>query len=448
MAPMNPTQKLACFIAETTIDDIPEKVLDKSKWLIIDGIAVTLGGFIKVGEKMQSFVRAMGGNPSSGIIGSGLRTNAPLAAYANGTMSHFLDYDDLNKNMGGHPTGPVLSAALAVGELVKATGADLILAYVLGIETETKIGGTIIQSLYGTGWHPTSILGTFGATAASCKLLNLSVEETVMALGIAGSSASGVKQNFGTMTKSLHIGQAAKNGVTAAILAKQGWIADEHILDGPFGLFALFKGEKEYNLNDMTASLGNPWEIVHPGIELKKYPCCASIHSSVDSVFDLMDENPIKVGDIRKVICKVHPDKVHILVLPFPKTGLEGKFSLEYCIAASILHKKIDLDTFTDSRVKEKAVMDFLPCVSTITDASISKWGSQVSIETANGKTITKINHRFPGIAHWAELENKFLNCAVPALGFHQAKKVLKMLKHFENLSQISDLMNGMIQSH
>ena len=247
--PLKPTQDLASFIARTTLDTIPDKVVEKSKWLIIDGIGVTLGGYRQIGEKILLFVETLGGEPTSTIMGSGHRISGPLAAYANGAMSHFLDYDDINKNMGGHPTGPVLSAVLAVGELDEAAGEDLLLAYILGIETETKIGRAIIHSLYGSGWHPTAVLGNLGAAAACSKLLHLNTRETLMALGIAVSTSSGIKQNFCTMVIPLHIGQAAKNGVMAAMLAKSGWVADEHILEGDFGFCNLFCGKDTYDLN-------------------------------------------------------------------------------------------------------------------------------------------------------------------------------------------------------
>lgn len=443
---MTPTQELASFIAKTEFGALPDEALEKSKWLIIDGIAVTLGGYRHIGEKILAFVRALGGEPTSTIMGSGHRINAPLAAYANGAMSHFLDYDDLNQTMGGHPTGPVLSAVLAAGELVGATGKQMLLAYILGVETETKIGRAILHNLYGSGWHPTSVLGNFGAAAATSKLLGLNAKQTLMALGIAGSTASGIKQNFGTMIKPLHIGQAAKNGVMAALLAKEGWIADEHILEGNFGICNLFCGKGTYDLKEMTRFLGNPWEIIHPGVELKKYPCCGSIHSSIDALFTLVAQTPLTADEIKTVTCSVHPDKTHILVHPRPRTGLEGKFSLEYCLAAALLHKKITLTTFDDERVKEKAITEFLPCISTIKDAHLPLWGSRVTIETLDGKTITKGHQTFPGITLWKDLENKFLDCSVPVLGSDQARLALTMLKNFETLPNTADLMNSIIQ--
>lgn len=443
---MNPTERLAAFIAETSFDSVPREVYEKSKWPIIDYLAVTIRGYLDAGQNIVSFVKDLGGDPVSTILGAGYRTNAPLAAYANGTMSHVLDYDDLNENIGGHPTGPVLSALLAVGEMLEATGEELLLAYILGVETETKIGRAVIKTMYDLGWHPTSILGTLGAAAACSKLLGLDAERTLMALGIAGSTAGGLKQNFGTMTKSLHVGQAAKNGVLAAMLAKNGWISDRQILEGHFGFCNLFCGRGKYDLDDMAEYLGNPWEIINPGIKLKKYPCCGSIHSSLDAIFELLRKTPLKPNQVKKVECFVHPSKDHVLVHPRPNTGMEAKFSLEYCLAAALSEGKISLAQFEDEKVQEKRIRDLLPLISASKDSTIPEWGSRVRIETVNGQTILHESTQFPGITSWNDLKTKFHDCTVPVLGSERSEQVLNMVQQFEKISNISDLVQILVR--
>ena len=444
---MNSTESLAAFIAETPLECIPREVLEKSKWSIIDSLAVTLGGYSQIGEKIVAFVEELGSKPVSTIVGAGRKASTPLAAYANGTLSHVLDYDDLNESMGGHPSGPVLAAILAVGEMVNASGEQLLLAYVLGVETETKVGRPLIQTLYRRGWHPTAILGTLGATAACCKLLGLDAEKTLMALGIGGSCASGLKQNFGTLTKPLHVGQAAKNGVLAALLARKGWVADREILEGRFGFCNLFCGPGNYDLKDMPTSLGNPWEIANPGIKLKKYPCCGSIHPALDAMFGLFGEIDLRAVQVKRINCFVHPSKVHILVHRRPRTGLEAKFSLEYCMVAALLDRKITLDQFVDKQVSRKRIRELLPRVFADTDETIPEWGSHVRIETFDGQVFTNTCETFPKIENWKNLQNKFVDCAVPVLGYHRSEAVLEMIQHLEELSNISNLMQILIHN-
>lgn len=445
---MNPTEKLAAFVAETTAERIPGEVFERSKWPLLDGLAVTLAGYNhQVGRTIVSFVRELGGNPVATVLADGFRTSAPVAAYANGTLSHALDYDDLNVNIGGHPTVPVLSAILAVGEMVKATGQEFLLAYILGVEAETKLGRAIIKIHYNLGWHPTATLGTIGAAAACSKLLGLDAEKTLMALGIASSGASGLKQNFGTMTKPLHVGQAAKNGVLAAMLAQRGWIADRQILEGHFGFCNLFCGRDQYDLREMSECLGNPWEILDPGIKLKKYPCCGSVHSSLDAMFELLRETPLRADQVKKVECQVDPTKVHVLVHPRPSTGLEGKFSLEYCLAAAILDGKVSLAQFEDEKVRDPRVQDLLPRITASRDEKMEEWGSRVHLETSEGRVLSCERGQSPGITRWEELAEKFRECAAPVLGSEGAERALSMVKKMEEISDISELVQALVRS-
>jgi len=174
------------------------------------------------------------------------------------------------------------------------------MAYILGVEVETKIGLAVNKVHYNLGWHPTATLGTFGAAAACAKIMKLSQDQVLMALGIAGSQASAIKQNFGTMTKPLHVGQAAKNGVLSALLASRGWTADRQILEGHFGFCNLFAGRGLYDLKDMTENLGKPFDVSQPGVQLKKYPCCGSTHPTLDTILKLMQEHPFKPEEVER----------------------------------------------------------------------------------------------------------------------------------------------------
>src|ERR671922_334024 len=247
---MDVTTQLAAFVADTAFADVPSQAYARAKEAMLDGLGCALvGSPTPIGKLMTRYVREHGGAPHAGVIGSGFKTAAPLAALANGTMAHAVDFDDVNWNMSGHPTVPLLPAALALGQEVHASGSDVLLAYTLGFEVESKIGLGVNPRHYDLGWHATSTLGTLGAAAACAKLLGLDVDKTRRALGIAASTAAGLRQNFGTMTKPLHPGQAAMNGVTAAQLARLGWTADANILEAPYGFCQLYTGANQYNLD-------------------------------------------------------------------------------------------------------------------------------------------------------------------------------------------------------
>ena len=443
---MKPTEFLADFIAKTSWEDVPAEAFQKSKWPILDGIAVTFGGLPhEVGKTIVSFVKELGGNPTSTILGDGHRTSAPWAAYANGTLAHAIDYDDTNLHLGGHPTAPVLPAVLAMGEKVGASGKDILFSYIMGVEVEAKIGLAINKVHYNLGWHPTATLGTFGATAACCKVMKLNKDQILMALGIAGSEASAIKQNFGTMTKPLHVGQAAKNGVLGAILASRGWTADPEILEGHFGFCNLFAGRGLYDLKDMTENLGKPFDVVDPGIQLKKYPCCGSTHPSLYALSQVLKEHTFRAEEVEKVECEIHPERIHVLVHPDPKSGLEAKFSLEYCLAAMILNGTVSVGQFTDERVGDQKIRSFLPRVQCRQQPKLDPWDVHIKITLRDGRILDKVGGRAPGIVVWEELIAKYRDCLGGILPPEQIQQSLQMIQDLENVKALSRVIELLI---
>jgi 2-methylcitrate dehydratase PrpD len=443
---MKPTEILADFLTRTSLEEIPEEAFQRSKWAILDVIAVTFAGLQhEVGKTIVSFAKEMGGRPAATILGDGFRTSAPWAAYANGTLAHALDYDDLNFNMIGHPTAPVFSALLAVGEQMEASGKEMLLAYILGVEVECKLGLAINKTHYHLGWHPTATLGTFGATAACGKLIKLNKDQTIMALGVAGSQASALKQNFGTMTKPLHIGQAAKNGVLSALLASRGWTADREILEGHFGFCNLFAGRGAYDLKDMTENLGKPFDVLQPGIQLKKYPCCASIHPFLDAFFRLKGEHSFRPEEVESVECEVHPQHIHVLIHPNPQTGLEGKFSLEYCVATAILRGRVSLADFQDARVTEKEVQSFLPKIKVIQQSARPFWSVQLRVKLRDGRVLREEGDDHSGNIAWEDLVAKYRDCLEGILPPDQIEQSFQMIQELEKIKKISEIIKTLM---
>ena len=288
MGSLGITEKIAQFVVGTGFENIPGEGVDLSKRAIVDTVACMLAGVPEpVSQTVIRLVRMEGCNPVSGVIGSGVKTSPLNAALANGVLGHALDFDDDNDSLRGHPSVVILPAIFALAEERKKSGKDVVAAYAVGFEVEAKVGRGVNIEHYERGWHSTSTLGTFGAAAASAKLLDLDVSRTRMALGISASLTSGIRVNFGTMTKSLHVGQAAHNGLLAAKLAQEGFTAHPSVLEAEQGFCDLFCGRENCNWERITENIGNPFDLISPGIIPKLYPSCSLTHPALDIIMEL-----------------------------------------------------------------------------------------------------------------------------------------------------------------
>ncbi len=349
-------EKIAGFIFGTTSEQLPFTVVDAAKRAIIDCLAVSLAGSGETAsKKVKEYVKEIGGRSESAIIASGFRSHASLAALANGTMAHVLDYDDTEWDWISHPSAVMLPAALAIGERVGASGKDVLASYVVGYEVGTRLGLICGSAQYKLGWHTTSTIGSLAACAAASKLLQLEKQKIRWALGIAASLASGLQCNFGTSTKSFHAGHAAANGVMAALLAKNGFTAAEDALEGKRGFCQTFGGGRKFRFSFAPRSLGFSWRIVSPWIALKAYPCCLSAHPSIDAAIHLKKRYGLQSDDIAGVECRTSEAIPHSLPFHEPKTGLQAKFSLEYCVARALVEEKLSLKHFSDEAVRDSS---------------------------------------------------------------------------------------------
>ena len=328
---MNETTTVADFVAKSRWEDCPAPAVAAATRAILDCLGVMLAGSQEPSARiLQAVSLAEGGSPLCTVVGTGRRTGAVWAALCNGTAAHALDFDDTNFVLLGHPSAPVLAAALAAGELALADGPALLHAFLLGFEVETTLAAAINPAHYEHGWHATSTLGTVGAAAAAARLLGLDTTQIRTALAVAASQSSGLKENFGTMTKPFHAGHAARSGVLAALLAREGWTASEHALEGPQGFFrVLGAGILRPEALD---SLGAPWKIVSSGVAVKPYPSCACTHSIIDGALELRRAHGIRPDDVAEVTVGVNAIVPRILIHSDPHTGLEAKFSAEFTV--------------------------------------------------------------------------------------------------------------------
>ena len=450
---METTKRIAEFIVHTKLDEIPSEAREIAKRAVLDLLGVALAGSRDpLAKIMVAFVKDGGGQPRASVWGRRLKTSSPLAALANGAFGHALDYDDINRSMRGHPTVPVLPATLAVAEEIKASGEKALEAFLVGFEVETKLGAGINPHLFENGWHPTAVLGSMGAAAASAKLLKLPVEKICMALGIAASLASGLRQNFGTMTKPLHAGHAAQNGVVAAQLARRGYTADSAIVEGKLGFAHAFAGPEKYDLAKITSDLGKRFDIVSPGVGIKRYPSCARTHPAIDAMLDMVTKNDILPEQVRSISCAGSYTTPTMLIHSRPQTALEGKFSIEFCTALALLERKVELPHFKDRKVQDPKIQEMIkkvtfsirPDLNTLENSGNPS--TTVKILMKDGREFTKTVDEArgtPGNPLTAEeIRGKYRQCVKGIQSKKEMEKTIEIVETLETLKNISTLAN------
>jgi len=448
---MQNSQYVIDYIVGSRFEKIPHKALDVAKGAMLDCLGVALAGARHRGGMIAAdWSRKAAGAPQATLWGHGMKTSAHDAALVNGTAAHALDYDDVTWGLIGHPSVSIVPSVLALGELTGASGRDVLHAYVVGFEVMAKLGRTMQpkHSLDG-GWHATGTIGTFGATAASCKLLDLTAEQTGSALGIAYSMTSGNVSNFGTMCKPLHAGLAARNAVQAAQWAERGFTSLPHPFDGPRSFHEVYSRGLPADMKPL-AELGHEYELVVRGVVIKPYPCGVALHPAIDAIFALKEQNRFGIADVEGVdvgVTRYTHDKLCYLE---PKTGLEGKFSMPYTVARSLLDDNIGLETYTDDFVRDPKAQELTRRVTMyVHDGIESAWktGSRpvhIRIRLRDGRVlerqidISKGNPEVPMTGQ--ELSQKFEDCACRSLAAAEIKAVTKAVETIECLKSISDL--------
>ncbi|OGL69571.1 MAG: hypothetical protein A3J27_08485 [Candidatus Tectomicrobia bacterium RIFCSPLOWO2_12_FULL_69_37] len=447
---MNATEGMADFIVNAGLDDVPEVAIVSAKRAILDTIGVMLAGASEpVAGIVTGFVREMGGAPHGTVVGSSLRTSTPLAALANGTLGHALDFDDSNYLLNGHPSVGVLPAVLAQGERQGASGREVLEAFVVGYEISTKLGAGMNPAHYNSGWHSTCTLGAMGAAAAAAHLRRLDAGKTRFALGCAASHASGLHANFGTMTKPLHAGLAPEAGVRAAGLAAAGLTSNPGILEAPGGFCQVFCGEGNFRLGDIVGGLGQPYSLETPGLNIKPYPCCMSTHAAVDALLDIMEEAGIEAEDVDRIDVALVEIAAKVLRYHRPRTGLEGKFSIEYCLARALKERTLRLGAFADESVGEPGVRDLMERICVRADNMDWKPGgrkpAEVTVHTRDGRTLHKRRNRSRGSAAWPltqeEVQAKFRDCAARRLNPEKLEEAMEKVGCLEKVPDIRPLM-------
>jgi 2-methylcitrate dehydratase PrpD len=445
----------------------PDEARGRAAAAVIDTIGVALAGSIEPaahivqGTVSPAYHRTLGlwdrrtnetadrraPGPCS-VWGTSLHTPSPDAALANGTAAHALDYDDMCFVSLAHPSAPLVPAVIAVGEMTGASGRAVLDAYVVGFEIQARLGRLMNPRHYQRGWHCTSTLGVMSAAAGAARLLGLDAAATAHALAIAASSASGLKENFGSMVKPLHAGLAARDGVMAALLAKGGFTASDKAIDGPQGYLHALDSEHE-DLASVTSDLGTRWEILDTGITVKLYPSCAGTHPSLDAILDLRAEQRLGADEIDRIDIDVDPIVPTILIYDRPSNALEAKFSLQFCAAAACVFGRVGIDTFEDTTIRDSNVTALMPRISMRVDDEIGRGKpalteARVHIRLKDGRTLVREAHGARGYpanpASESDLSAKFLGCAERVLKPDEARTLLNRLTALDTLRDISML--------
>jgi 2-methylcitrate dehydratase PrpD len=445
---MTVTENIAAFIADATAADIPTAVIAAAKRHIIDTLGVALGGTQMALARPLAAVASREADGESHLWDGSGRTNAADAAWINGTLAHALDFDD-----GGvaltpmHPSSPVLPAVWALCESANRRGQDVLSAYILGIEVECKIAGAISLAHYDHGWHSTAVLGAFGAVSAAAWLLGLTREQLRTAIGIAASMTGGLRANFGTMTKPLHAGLAARNGIMAARLARLGWSANQSILETHKGFFDVFGCGTVTELN-----LGSPFHFEAPGVSLKRFPSCSATHHCIEAMLALRQEHALSAEEIESIECGVNVISHQALRRePRAATPEEARFSLHFTLAIVVLEGSVELKHFAPATLAREDVCALMrkvtvavhPELQTL-EAKKNDFG-EVIVKLQNGRKLcrraTRVRGRAPQFLSDSDVEGKFIGCAEPALGAERAQSLLSALRRLDSQSEIRSLI-------
>jgi 2-methylcitrate dehydratase PrpD len=452
------TAALAEFIHAKTWQDLPAAAFDKAKKAIADTFAVILAGAgSEVAAPLLRYVDETGESGASPILGSGRTASAEMAALVNGTFGHALDFDDVLSMMPAHPSAVILPALIAEPR-AKLSGTALIEAYVIGVEIGGQIGRAITVGHYHRGFHGTGTLAIFSALGALAKRSRLDVATTRTAFGIAASMASGLQRNFGTMTKPLHTGWAARSALAAVKLARSGFSAAPDVLEAPAGFFAAY-GVEASRPEAAIDRLGDPWVIVDPGLALKRFPCCYAAHRGMDGVLQLRQRFGLKAENLERLECRMPPGGMRVLIYPQPKTGLEGKFSLQYALAAGVLDGQYSLWSFTDEAVNRPQSHDLLARIHVSEDprsagsdplletrSSGSRGFVEVEAVLTDGRRESVRVDQAPGHPcrelTWDDIAAKFMDCAAQArIDQSQAGQALGILKQLETCQDIDEVV-------
>lgn len=432
----------AHFIATIKQREIPPQVVEQAKMCLVDWLGVALGAHIEgAAVTVRRMAESWQANGRAQILLGGTTTPA-LAALVNGTLSHCLDYDDAHTEGAGHVSAVNWAAALAMAGHHQQDGQAALTAFITGFEVMARLGRGGLQglgrNLQFKGFHPTSVLGRFGAAAAASVVLHLPAPRIAHALGVAATTAGGLTASFGTMSKPFHAGKAAMDGILAAQLAAEGFEAATHLLDADNGLQGSFIQDRSVRIPPIDYDDG--WEILRNGF--KPYACCRSIHASVDAARKLAPQ--LNGKPVERIRVKAHRGATVPAHHCKPTTPLQGKFSFPFCLALALLGYRVVATDFSEERLRDPAIASLVPRVEVEEIADQTRWESHIEVVLQGGETLHTDQDIVLGHPDnpmtWDDMAGKFTALVEPVLGA-DTEPLLHALRHVEQAGQLEKVM-------
>ncbi|MBO8167882.1 MAG: MmgE/PrpD family protein [Thermoanaerobacteraceae bacterium] len=443
------SQRLAGFINNTEFSLLPAEVVEFTKLCVLDWLGSALAGSDKVpGKIITQVVAELGGAPQATVLADGSKNSCLNAALVNGAISHIVELDDVHKGAIIHPAAPVIPAALSAAEMRGKSGKELLTAVVVGYDVGIRVGEAVTPSHY-YYWHTTATCGTFGANAAAGKILGLSQDQLVNSLGNAGTQAAGLWEFIedGAMSKHLHPGKAAMNGLLAALLAEKGFTGASKIIEGKRGFCEATADD--YDLGKITDGLGEKYKIMENSF--KVHASCRHTHQSVDIVLDLKKKHGLNLEDVDKVVVKGYQIALNITDNPNPQTPYAAKFSTQFCVALALKYGRVGLEEFSEDNLADPQLRAFLPRVEFVFDkqldaASATKWPGEVEIVLKDGRVVTGATD-FPkgdpeNPVSREELIEKFKVLAGPYLSSSSLERAIDDILNLERIADVREIMN------
>lgn len=438
--------ELARRAGNITVDSAPPEALQAAAYAIADTLGVALAG--SSATYVAGLAAALGADGKQGVasgIGRSGQYSVLHAALLNGTAAHALDFDDCSVVMSAHPSAPVVPAILALAEDRSATGKEFLEAYLAGVELEMHLARALMPHHYDKGWHPTATLGVFGSAIASARLLKFDEQRLATTLAVAVSMASGIKSNFGSAMKPLHVGQAAYNGVLAALTVERGMTSNLSAFEHTYGFFNVFNGEGNFD-PEKALSGWETFEILDPGIAIKQHPCCGSAHSAIDAAFAIRAKHGAVNGkNIEKIEIWSHERRLPHTNRPAPRNGLDAKFSVQFLTVKALLSGIISLADFDDETFLKSEIEALLLRVSAFAHQESNEYLGRVRVTLTDGTVLgdaatTELGRSPFDLMASGDLERKFLDCTNGHLGAAEAKALFAQILDILNVQNITDI--------
>lgn len=443
---MEVTRTLAKFIVNHRYADIPEKVRHEGARSFLNWVGCAVGGSRhETVENALAALSEFSGPREATVLGRGDKLDIMLAALMNGITSHTFDFDDTHLKTVIHPSGPVASAILALSERKHLNGNDFLHAFILGVEAECRIGNAVYPQHYDVGWHITGTAGVFGAAAAAGRLLGLTEQQMAWALGIAATQSSGLREMFGTMCKPFHPGNAARNGLLAALLAQKNFTSSVQGIEAKRGFANVLS--TVFKPGEITGRLGETWEILLN--TYKPFACGIVEHPAIDGCIQLRNEHKLKVDEVEAIALKVHPLVLELTGKKTPQSGLEGKFSVYHSSAVAVIHGAAGEEEYSDAVVRDPKVIALRDKVTAVADKAMHEDQVHVTIRLKGGKTLEKsIEHCVGSLGKPmsdADLEAKFRALSAGILSKGETDKLIRLCWDIGKLDDVAEVARASV---